>query len=791
MESRHPTRRYSIKSKSPPEVKPIPPMDYEQASVDSFDSASRAVAEMLTKPEHLDSLDQIRMKVARKKATVESQLRNAVQTQLDGVQNGLDLLKDSTLTVKDIKKSMLQVEAVYKQCEELSDVMGPIKEVNRRFQQLRITNTHINNIFGVPHVVSEIRTLLEERNLLYAHQLLAELEHTRDELLVQLHYGVDAYVDRNTALHRYFEPLVELSDSLAQQLWLIIDRVTENVVDNPVEVVTALRIVQREEKADRCIADSLTEKNITISLIPNRPKKWRSKCVDVMDRSILTKFNELQPGDIIENKDWLDEYLTEVATVCFQDLKAMKENGESCFPPDYDILDFFVQRYQVSLKKVVADLVASDLNARDIIKLMVWIGDVRQSFREALRIDLEQHGPLIDQTLEKDLQSTCVEQVKWNINEMVSKMIQTEKEDWLSHELPQEDNNGCFYTTVALLLFEMVDQNLSAMSMFGLDTKEKVLQSCLSAVEAFQDRYRVEIQETFEEHISSGRNTPPLFFLYMIAITNNCKSCIEFSEQLKKRFITEYGGDIRLNSETSRIFIRMCESFEKLGLDCCDKVVKILFEDLTPLVDGLMTKERWLQKPIDILNKLEGTLVDYNGDLGRLKPAYHSHAIVQIQKKVFKTYIEAMMKKKIVLKKKDDRQKAASFIKEESHKLGNMFQRLSHATNPKYTQVLEDLASLLHSTLENMPYIIGGFAGRCPDLKYNHVVAILAMRGDLNKNGCQKLMERTTLRPNQTGDKEEEEEIEDPTRYSSRARAKKKERSILSEVDVTNPWSLF
>ena len=52
-------------------------------------------------------------------------------------------------------------------------------------------------------------------------------------------------------------------------------------------------------------------------------------------------------------------------------------------------------------------------------------------------------------------------------------------------------------------------------------------------------------------------------------------------------------------------------------------------------------------------------------------------------------------------------------------------------------------------------------------------------------------MERTTLRPNQTGDKEEEEEIEDPTRYSSRARAKKKERSILSEVDVTNPWSLF
>ena len=39
--------------------------------------------------------------------------------------------------------------------------------------------------------------------------------------------------------------------------------------------------------------------------------------------------------------------------------------------------------------------------------------------------------------------------------------------------------------------------------------------------------------------------------------------------------------------------------------------------------------------------------------------------------------------RKVVLKKKDDRQKAASFIREESKKIGNLFMRLSHATNPK------------------------------------------------------------------------------------------------------------
>lgn len=66
---------------------------------------------------------------------------------------------------------MTQVEEVYKQCEELSDIIGPIKEVNRRFQQLRTTNVHINNIFGVPEVIKDIQTCIDQGRLLVAHQL--------------------------------------------------------------------------------------------------------------------------------------------------------------------------------------------------------------------------------------------------------------------------------------------------------------------------------------------------------------------------------------------------------------------------------------------------------------------------------------------------------------------------------------------------------------------------------------------------------------------------------------------
>ena len=42
----------------------------------------------------------------------------------------------STDVVGDIKSDMDNVEEVYKQCEELSDIISPLKEVNRRYQQV-------------------------------------------------------------------------------------------------------------------------------------------------------------------------------------------------------------------------------------------------------------------------------------------------------------------------------------------------------------------------------------------------------------------------------------------------------------------------------------------------------------------------------------------------------------------------------------------------------------------------------------------------------------------------------
>lgn len=49
-------------------------------------------------------------------------------------------------------------------------------------------------------------------------------------------------------LEKYFKDVVHLSESLGKQLWVIIQRTLSSVRREPTLIVTALRIVEREER---------------------------------------------------------------------------------------------------------------------------------------------------------------------------------------------------------------------------------------------------------------------------------------------------------------------------------------------------------------------------------------------------------------------------------------------------------------------------------------------------------------------------------------------------------------
>lgn len=69
-----------------------------------------------------------------------------------------------------------------------------------------------------------------------------------------------------------------MSDELAKQLWMVLQRSMVTVRRDPTMLVSVVRIIEREEKIDRRMVD---RKKQTGFIAPGRPKRWKDKMFDV------------------------------------------------------------------------------------------------------------------------------------------------------------------------------------------------------------------------------------------------------------------------------------------------------------------------------------------------------------------------------------------------------------------------------------------------------------------------------------------------------------------------------
>lgn len=84
-------------------------------------------------------------------------------------------------------------------------------------------------------------------------------------------------------LRQYFADVDKLSNMLSKQLWLVLKRTLNSVRKEPTIIVTALRIIEREERADQF---ALQRQKQTNFLSPGRPKNWKSKAFEVLKEAV-------------------------------------------------------------------------------------------------------------------------------------------------------------------------------------------------------------------------------------------------------------------------------------------------------------------------------------------------------------------------------------------------------------------------------------------------------------------------------------------------------------------------
>ncbi|XP_056276499.1 exocyst complex component 3 [Pseudoliparis swirei] len=706
----------------------------EETSREAVATAVQRVAGMLQRSDQLDKVEQYRRREARKKASVEARLKAAIQSQLDGVRTGLTQLHSALLDVKDIQGSLADVSKDWRQSINTIENLKDVKDAVVQHSQLASAVENLKNIFSVPQIVSATTLLIEQGELLQAHRKLMELECSRDDLMYEQYRMDSRNASDMTLISIYFEDVQELSDELAKQLWMVLQRAIVTVRRDPTMLVSVVRIIEREEKIDRRMVD---RKKQTGFIPPGRPKRWKDKMFQVLEGTVGTRIEGTQSVTREADKMWLVRLLEITRKYVLDDLIIVKNLMVQCFPQHYDTFNRFFGLYHNAVSARVTELASEDLEANEIVSMLTWVLNTYKS-EEMMghaelysECDINKLEPLLPQDVVDELLSKYVQTFTSNITGWLRKALETDKKDWQKETEPEADQDGYYQTTLPAIVFQMFEQNLQVAAQIDGEFKEQVLKLCLKQMNTFLVRYREEAMTYKEEHLRD-RQLPQCYVQYMIAIINNCQTFKESINSLKRKY-----SQASEPTDSDAAIERTLSDVAKQG---CQFLLDEVFLDLEHHLNELLTR-KWVTGS-HAVDTICVTVEDYFNDFNKIKKPFSQEMTSEALRRVVVEYIKAVMQKRITFKNADERREGAERMIKEAEQFKFLFRKLAAGEDTdRLCGAIAAIAEVFKLTDPTLLFLeVTTLVSKYPDIREEHIQALLAVRGDASREMRQMII---------------------------------------------------
>ena len=719
-------------------------MDAQALEAEAKTMAIKQVSMMLQRPDQLEKVDAYKKRVMRKKASVEGMLKSVMQTQLDGVRTGIVHLKNSRQEIQEVKKTLKEMEEIFPGIPVLVEKLKHVREESMKHSQYGAAVENLKHIFDVPDSVQKSRQYVSEGKLLLAHQSLMDLENSRDDLLFEMHrLPTTSSTDKNMLKH-YFSEVEKISEELAKQLWLIIRLVLNSVRKEPAIIVTALRIVEREEKRDEA---ALKRQDATSFISPGRPKKWRKRVFEILEEAVYERIAGTQLEDRAQDKMWLVRHLEITRQLILEDLRVVKIACVPCFPKHYNIVQEMLRLYHRCLSSHLQEL-ATSLEGNEFITLLNWVQiyeGPELMTHPTLNFNLKKEGleSLLPKPLVDDITTKYLDTIKRNYTDWMNNTIIREKKDWSGSNEPEADDERHYQTTTPVIVFQMIDQHLQVAKTVDQRLVNRVLIISMEHLANFAKMYKKAVAELSASHFAD-RTQYKFFTPYMIAIANNCTSFTEIAQ----KFSTQYRSTtdtLVTDKDAETVFANVRDSFEKLRSDTIHSLLHELSMDVDLELNKIGSKD-WLDGKHCVVENVCLTLDDYFRDYKHLKEMNFDSMKSKLQARLAKGYISALLQKKMVLKDQSQREQfARRFVREADTLKNHMAKYPSYSTMSANKESPFDVAASLSEFLtmkdvDSMLFLeVSGLIQKYPDISADHLVCLLSLREDMAKTNVRRV----------------------------------------------------
>ncbi|KAH7885843.1 exocyst complex component Sec6-domain-containing protein [Phlebopus sp. FC_14] len=706
-------------------------------------SAAQAVGEYLQSPDDLAKIAAFRKKLEKEKASIDARLKTGVKEQLDATREGLKKLLATRNYVQVIKEEMQTVDRMCMDPQNVVatfDQIGRVSMVHRNFEQ---TEEMVNNLLEMNSKLDILEEMLHADtqsligpapNLLQIHFQINRLEAFRNQTM---HQAKKASPASRQKLARIFERLSKLIEDFETYLFELAGNVLHLVrAGYPEVVVKLIKIAELEGREDeKALAIRLVKKAAKMdaasrfkSMQANARiiKHYRSKVTKAISDSIKSAFNdayerhERDPGRFLDSLGWI-----------YQDLIRIESDVVQCFPPSYEMYAFYVKEYHKNLNATLGRLVASEPEASILLHLHAWLKEYKKSMKE-LNIPPELLDPPLLNGEEQSLIEDYLKLIVKKLDEWSANLMKTEIQEFTTRsEAPEVDSDGWYGTQGAVILFQMVNQQIDAATESGQGAiLARVVEEVNRVMRSIQDQWTKVVEAELKKQTEKPEDIVAGLAEYCLALANDQIKSADNTEALLGRLEP-------LVSEKYRVPIN-----EKLNdaidgnLDvakkCIQTFIDIILNDLKPATKQLF-QPPWYD---GIIEQVVVTMKDYLADQPFIKPVLFELLVEYLLDAFLVTYLTALANcPKLRMPAAPER------IKDDISALYSFFSEFKPAKElDTYFEVVELVLSMLEASKSMVFLSFWSFAkvhGPC----ISFVEGLMKARGDFDRSAVSEVMD--------------------------------------------------